>query len=515
MKLLLVDDETIIRKGILKHIPWGDLGIHEVKAAADADSALKMIDEWIPDIVLSDICMRGMDGIELCREILRRIPECQIIFLSGYSQKEYLKAAIEMGAVQYLEKPISVQELSKAVEKAAGRLENLAYHKFVTQEYQEHFHVIQRDILKRMFCPLNEEERKKTLSEAGLMTGKEEELRVCFLIPASDSGDFQPYLTDFLETCKRSMHAFCVTGESGKVFGETEQIVLILSAAAGHLEKNSVKMQKIHSLVQGAPEEGKFFMAVGERIRMPEKMNESIRSAQKVTACLAYKGYGNMVFAEEESAVSLFKIPAEFEKKFTDGLDSRNAKLCKKALEEVYHYIVSQHAAMNGYVKNLYFALYTSMEKQLGAFEEKERELSVEKFEKARTFSELHELLMELLKKKMESEAEKQIPAVSYVLEEIQKRYSDKNLSIAQLAEEQMLTAAYLSVLFRQQTGKTIKQYLIDVRIGHAKELLKNHTYKFYQVSDMVGYQDAAYFTRLFRTQTGMTPSEYREKIRE
>ena len=93
MKLMVVEDEKVIRNGLLKHVPWQKLGVWEVQAAENGEKALELAETFHPDIVLSDIRMPGMSGIELCRTLREKYPEIEIIFSTGYADKEYLKAA--------------------------------------------------------------------------------------------------------------------------------------------------------------------------------------------------------------------------------------------------------------------------------------------------------------------------------------------------------------------------------------------------------------------------------------
>ncbi len=122
IKLLIVEDELITRRGLMRHVPWKKIGVDAVETAENADEAFGICARWQPDIVLSDIKMRGMDGIEMCRQLRSLLPDCQIIFVSSYSYKEYLKAAIELGAIQYVEKPVVLEELIGAVEKGIERI---------------------------------------------------------------------------------------------------------------------------------------------------------------------------------------------------------------------------------------------------------------------------------------------------------------------------------------------------------------------------------------------------------
>ena len=125
IRAIIVEDEATIRNGMLRHVKWNELGVDEVEAAENAEQAMGMFETYRPDIILSDIRMPGMYGTELCRAYRQWLPDCQIIFVSGYSDKEYLTSAIRLGAVSYIEKPIDVEELSGAIRTAVSRIQHI------------------------------------------------------------------------------------------------------------------------------------------------------------------------------------------------------------------------------------------------------------------------------------------------------------------------------------------------------------------------------------------------------
>ena len=120
MKLLIADDERLTREGLKNGIDWEALGIEEVRTAKDGKDALLQCVSFSPDILLTDVRMPHMDGIQLVAEFTKRFPEAGIIFMSGYSDREYLKAAIRYHAVSYVEKPIHLDEIRSAVSDAVA-----------------------------------------------------------------------------------------------------------------------------------------------------------------------------------------------------------------------------------------------------------------------------------------------------------------------------------------------------------------------------------------------------------
>ena len=121
MKLLLVDDEPYTREGILSIIAFDKLGIDEVFSAEDGLSGLAMAKEYQPDIILTDVRMPHLDGISMSYQIREFLPGCCIIFMSGFAEKDYLKSAIKLSAINYIEKPFSPEELETTLQLAVTK----------------------------------------------------------------------------------------------------------------------------------------------------------------------------------------------------------------------------------------------------------------------------------------------------------------------------------------------------------------------------------------------------------
>ena len=134
IRMLVVEDEQVIRNGLLRHVPWKELGVDEVRGAANAGEALGLLSSYPVDIISSDIRMPGMNGVELCAKVRESLPDVEIIFLTGYSDKDYLRAAINLHAVRYVEKPILMDEYSRAVREAIRNVEKNRVHRKVTGE---------------------------------------------------------------------------------------------------------------------------------------------------------------------------------------------------------------------------------------------------------------------------------------------------------------------------------------------------------------------------------------------
>lgn len=122
IRLLMVEDESLTLQGLLRAIPWESLGIADIKTADNGEWGLKTAREFKPAIILSDVRMPRMDGIKMAFEIRKELPVCRFIFISGFSEKEYLKSAITLSAVDYIEKPIEIDEVIDALKRAVDQV---------------------------------------------------------------------------------------------------------------------------------------------------------------------------------------------------------------------------------------------------------------------------------------------------------------------------------------------------------------------------------------------------------
>lgn len=134
--ILIAEDEPYTRDVLVHYIPWQELGITQVLEAGNGQAALELALAHRPDIVLSDIRMPKLNGIELAREIRKEDKNCRFIFLSAYTDREYLKSAIQIRVVSYVEKPVNIPEIRQAAETAVSEI--LAQREFLNMRRRQH-----------------------------------------------------------------------------------------------------------------------------------------------------------------------------------------------------------------------------------------------------------------------------------------------------------------------------------------------------------------------------------------
>lgn len=507
IRLIIVEDERLIRQGIEKHVLWEELGIGEVRTAENAEEAFKICEEFSPDIIISDIKMPGMNGIQLCQKFRESLPESQIIFISGFSDKEYLKAAITLGAISYVEKPISIPELSEALEKAVISVRRLrrqstnVLHSLLLQPSTDAESVIKAVQLS---------ERGKILEKdsffcVGLLHAKR---------PIMNVAEFSRRLQESITSLANDsdLHFFVD-------FVENNSFAIMISGIDKTLiESSDFKSDFWHSLIEFWEEEDSWFLGIGTIVDSLELVSESYQAAAVALKCISYKGWKEYAFYNETCINYKEKLPEVLQNGFLKALINKDRNEAYQVLIGVYNMLIENHAILNFAVRNIYYTLdsiISQAEKTVHLNSNQQQE-NIENsifLDDAETILEMHTFVTKHVNELFEENEEerKNNFIIKNVMEYMQKNYGRKDISIQMLADTVYLTPTYLSGLFKKKTGMTIMQYLTEVRMKKAEELLRNPKLKLYQVAEMVGYDDGNYFAKIFKKITGMLPSEYRE----
>lgn len=514
MNLLIVDDEKETRNGLEKHIDWAGLGISEVRTAENGNEAIRLCARFLPDILLSDIRMPGLDGIALSNYVRERMPDCQIILLSAYTDKEYLKAAIDLEVVSYVEKPINVKEIENTVKKALAR----------RAKEENRYRSVEKAEL-----PQNTRMRKQkavlTLIREGMGDGVEKELRELRLFQRPEAW-FRVFLFQYPVPALRSNYEDRLSEMFIPVFEKQETafafsdsshtVVVVCDSRKQNLENGSSVLQKLQEqMEEWSSREQPLYCAAGETVQGAASIRQSYQSAVPALQKLFFDGYGHMNTDSSQRNWTL-KFDEHLLDEFASCVDRKDREGAAAVLNQARRIIARQSTALPASVKNLYFKFGSLLE--WNGMEEGEKGLEAgetdhylwEGLAQIETLEELHRFFQQQIEKTLsvtEGNA-----AIAKAVAMIEQHYEDENLSAKSLATSVYLTPAYFSSLFKKETGRTVRQYITGVRMEQAKKMLTDTRYKLYHVSLAVGYTDASYFARTFKKAVGMMPSEYRER---
>lgn len=515
MKILIADDEILTREGLKKTIDWSRLGITEILESDDGLNALDTAKREHPDIILSDIRMPRLNGLELAHELRKILPDISIIFMSGFSDREYLKAAIRLKAVSYVEKPVNISEIEDAILEAAEN--NLAFHR--SQQ------TLQRDMLAQAgrlalwmtFPPGQARDFSDSMLQDTDPSLRSDMYFVCFIVKFSAPTETIPesmrqrFLAPF-DAVLSSMHM-------SELHVEKHDIYLVIHVYSVIKPGDTTIRRICHSLENCLEDLPHFFISVGSVVSGIENAYRSYNAAVILMQSSFFSDWDTCLFSETDVVSDPAFIP-DSASSYRDILLTGDADRIHKFEDQLFNSFKNSRKLLPNQVKDIYYQMFLSIvyicrtqnlhQDSLIALNES----MMEHIQGCGTLRELAELLrtksdeyLHLIKTK-----EPENPVIISIRDFIHKNIARENLSVKEIGEYVHLTSTYVCTVFRNETGTTLNQYITQVRMEQAKKLLSETTLSISDISTRVGYSDGNYFGKSFKKYSGRTPSEYREK---
>ena len=537
-KILLVDDEILVRDAIRENIDWGKLDCELIGDCENGKQAVEFVKTHEVDIVLTDILMPYMDGMELSHFLHDNYPDILIVIFSGFGEFEYAKKAIQYNVSEYMLKPVTAMELTKVIEnmkekldsrkKEQRKMESLTQ---VSQDYHKNANVIRSKALDCLVkCTRDVQVSLDELERMGI-TFQAASYRVAVFDIDTYSDMYQMDMDKQQESALMAFVLFNVGDEivvqekAGVVYQEGNNRVCIIFAG-NRTKEFSENIHRICHEIQKKVKEViglETSIGIGSWVRSPYELIYSYRLAAKAIDYRYLLG-GNLLFDMEEKKTdnSIFLIN-DLET-LTEAIKSGDRRLMEETLGQIETEIKSalvekSYACI--YLQQVIRAIGNTCQ-SLSEEPEKiiaQREALLKAVTEQRMFSQAAALVekyaqevFDALQELNSSSGQRQgMLAMDY----IQKNYMDPGLSLNSICSYLNISTSYFSTIFKEMTGETFIEVLTRVRMEKAKELLENTTMKNYEIAEKVGFSDPHYFGISFKKITGKTPTEYaREKRR-
>lgn len=512
MKLLIVDDEELTRNGLIDSINWASLGVDKIFQADDGIHGLEQARIHKPEIILCDVRMPRMDGITMLERLENILPDSIPIFMSGYSDKEYLKAAIRLKAVNYIEKPLNPAEVSEAVREAG----NLYIQKIFSRkgENLKSMETASRLALLLTLPSIPDNQTINTLfAELGFSI-KSSTYFISFIIridtfpELSSLEKFHQKLSDFL--AKRKIY-FIYTDK------KHENLICFL------FSERNLSSPSIHEievfLLNHLTILGKYSIAFGDAVTGVSKAYQSYASAVILLQNSFFFPENTLLTAESiKNAPNTSQFPfTSPETDFMDALKNRNREVANDLLVQLEKIFFKNTRLFQNSVKDLYYKLFLSVEaaqKHCQISQNQDSDSIADTIDKCFTFLDLHRALKKQTETFFEASQEttQEAPTIHLIKNYISQNYMNDTLSVKDISEHVFLSTSYVCTFFKNETGQTLNQYLTEYRMEKAKQLLKDARYRISDISSKVGYSDGNYFGKSFKKHCGLSPSEYREQ---
>lgn len=551
--VLVAEDEYEVREAIVSGTDWAGLGFRMAESAENGQEAWEMFAKEAPDLLLTDIRMPFMDGLQLAERVKRQYPGTRVVILSGYDEFEYAQRALKLSVDEYVLKPFSSGDLAHVLAKVRAVLDQEAAEKRDVEQLREHYRrslpVLRENFLATlMMRPMKhrELEEKSALYDIHL-AGACFQVAVLSLdaagpreqgqtgaspgsdhlkeqVPSTISEDQELLLFASLNIAEE----IAAARNLGRVFLHQGQVVLLTIAQEGDTQAvTSGTMAAAEEIRQAIERYLKQTVTIGIGVVIQEPAGLSYSYKDAVLA-LDYRVIlgGNRVISiadVEQRHVEKVRFDELKEQSLVRCLKTGTADELKEIVEGLFQGLAEAPVSVKEYQLYL-MEIVTAV---LRAAKDADADLddlfgehmaTLAELYRFRTLAEAKAWLLGICTRLMGSIAVVRQSALHNLVEEAvaytRANYGDSELSINKVCGRLHISAGYFSSIFKKETKLTFVAYLLHIRMEAAKELLRTTDLRALEIAGMVGYAEPNYFSFSFKKHVGMSPKEYRSSIK-
>lgn len=548
--LLIVEDERWEREGLTEFLDWPALGIGKVETAFDGIDGLEKALQLQPDIIVTDIQMPGMNGLDMAKQIRDRLPQVHIVILTGYDDFEYAREAIRFHAAEYLLKPVEEEEMLAVMTRVVRKCQAERLQRLEAGQKEELLEAGQLALLRHSLGELlaGRAAGPDPAAELALHLTRHGELKpaayALFAVRApADTGNERlerlaeaalgrPVLALPLPGGGNASFALLLPLDAEEAARQQELAQLLLTGLAGATAAEFPAPAPAPESGSGAeppvPESaacGEWTVVYGPPVQtlpqLPDAWNRAVSTLKyAVWACMA----GTVASGEEEAARLSFaqrqdelsRSFKELEKPIRAAVGSGRLPEAEAVTGELFDLIAAYPGAGKAYTGSLLNGLIGSLQglasgghtgqpdQAPGSLEEL---LACDSLEQMKRQTQL--LIRGIASRLLEKREHKEEYVVERVIRLVEERYGNDGLSLAYLAAEVFVSPNHLGMLFKKTTGRTPIEYIQEYRLARAEELLRTSKLRVSVIAEQVGIPNTSYFGTLFKQAYGMSPGEY------
>lgn len=519
-KVLIVDDEEAIREGLAYVLDWEEYNAAIVGAASNGKEALELLRIYKPHILITDIRMPVMDGLDLMKEIHKEHLSTRVIVLSGYDEFTYVREAMKYGAENYLLKPVDREELSNSIKEIVNELDN---DQNTLLNEREGIQVLRHNTLSRI---VRNDISVKEYGEKAEFLGIDldcESLQVAvielgFAYHAAESNPESRWMKfASLNICEEIVR----DKSNGIVFMDPSDHIVILFRHAGN--QNEVRnlleecMEHISRIIRTH-----CFSAVGGEVASHRELGISYRQA---VSCLDYKlalGLNKAAFYSDtfEQTSALSNREALNLELLNDLVRARNKTEYGEYLSRLFEGLHEDGNVTPVQIRDMLIEIVISLLNVTREYlTDASRIIDVGEFtQKLHSATALKDLLIEV--RKFASDAidqmqelmdKKYSKTIGEAIEYVRGNYFSAEISLKTLSSYLNVNSAYLGRTFKEETGEFFSDYLMKLRIEKAMHYLTTTSLKINEISNRVGLINSNYFYTVFKKHTGRNPGDFRQ----
>lgn len=512
MRIIVIEDNELYKNELLRCLEQEESDIEIVGSASNGAEGLALTEKLIrdnltPDVIFTDVRMPEMDGFEMIEALQRRGISCKIVVTSSCPEFLYAKRAMELGAVDFLVKPLKVYEVRNVLGRLRRELES--------EKKWKHILNLEYIFLNAMAGKIKDDQQIGDLIKEGYGIAPEERIGV---LGIGMSSNYEKYKEQVLQMLKEleifnQQQNFCAY--TIEMYGRQSFVVLFYHMGNEHetyqyLEQTIVPM--ICNTVRGR------VICTWAVSNGFGNMYEAVRELDHAAEWNLILKKGTLICKEKIQKIALYpyKYPVNLEKEAKEALLNKDAKRLKKIFSRYWDYCrelpCTPQEAKEGCIRIALVLI--QMAAETGAVQaQRKGQTFLQRISRANGWTDVEEKVdtfFEYLTSKNEAENDMSL-LVQKALENI-REYYDQGITLEEIAEKLHVTEEYLSTQFRKETGRTFTETIRGYRIERIKELLTATNWKLTKIAELAGYTDPKYMSRVFKEETGMLPLEYRKK---
>lgn len=536
IKVLIVDDDFLIRTNIKVMLDWEENSFTVCGEASNGVEALALIKNKVPDIIISDIRMPVMDGLQLSREVNNNFPNSKMIMLSSYDDYEYVRGTLKNGAIDYILKHnLSKEVLLNAITRAKEMLEEediKSKNSIKSSKSTNNILAIKEKFIIHLLTDFYKDENEVLLNIKALemKIDTKNVLAVIMVIDDYKSVTVKGSLKD------STILEFAVINIADEILNDisngvachisNERFVILLSFAQNRSSAAIDSM--LNSILDRIAVCLKNFMnisvsfSIGIICDRLINISKSYETADRALTDKFYAGKNCILKSSvaNESKNFLYGLDIETERQIILNIKAGNWNGMYAKLEEVFACIknekinpsssqmvfndllgiINRICKENNIALSVIYANISAPHELLASFE------TLDEI-KAQLFDLFNRLIPLIDNGARESNSEYVNKALNYI-----KQHFTDNISLANVADEIKITNVYLSKLFKEEMNIGFSEYLCDLKLEKAKSLLVEGKHEIKDIAAMCGFNNYAYFFNTFKKKTGLTPKEFTYK---
>ncbi|BBI31411.1 helix-turn-helix domain-containing protein [Cohnella abietis] len=522
-RAVLVDDEKYDLEGLRQLIPWQELGIEVVCSENRPLAALSYIDNHPIDILVTDIKMPVLTGLELSRKALEKNPNLRTIFISGYQDFEYAKEALNLKADGYILKPVDDNEIAALLSKVVVDINTERKKKQDESHFTQSFEFVKSDFLQHLLeGKFNGEALPAFLERHPLEIAIGAQANAVVLELDDVLWKNKQLIENGESELVRTMRQMTTYIKERKLGPWCEmspsQIAFIYTGKASSLEDILIELN------QYVRDNTLFTLtsSYGDVATFPDGISRSFIQAKELIGNKMFLGKNRIIpptlsklqivkDAKDLNVIldAMFGAVAQYDLvKICDCMDDLfdNVRTFEHPVK-VYSFSIHITSKLEAYLNTV----KETFESLLGwGFEHLEVIRQFETVDDIKSW--LRKTLFEISERLFLKKQNKSNRLIGPIEQYIQNHLADE-LTLREIANKFSYSANHMGFLFKDQTGESFNEYLVRNRMEMAKTLLQDPLLKIYEVADKVGYKSLAYFSRLFREHFGITPGDYRKQV--